>query len=87
MFFIKSICKLYRKKNWLVDIDCRDSYVQMKVLANREDINPYKELSILNRLHDNFKMCDYGFQHLVLTTIVPIDRYFGLMCVFQASRF
>ena len=39
-----------QKKSWLVDIDCRDSYVQMKVLANREDINPYpyKELGALN---------------------------------------
>lgn len=87
MFFIKSICKLYRKESSLVGIDHRDSYAQMKVLANREDINPYKELSVLNQLYDDFKMCSYGFQYFVLTAIVPIDRYFDLICVFQPSRF
>lgn len=47
--------RLYQKyleiidgKNWIVDLDYTDAYFLIKVIACRNEINPYKQLSVLN---------------------------------------
>ena len=49
------------KKNWIVDIAREDCFIAMKIKANRANIDPYKELAVLNRLFDECKISDYGF--------------------------
>lgn len=47
------------KKNWVIDIVREDGFVAIKMIANRADIDPYKELIVLNRLFGKCKISDY----------------------------
>lgn len=38
------------KKNWVIEIVREDGFVAIKIIANRADIDQYKELVVLNRL-------------------------------------
>ena len=40
------------KKNWIFDIIREDRFDAIKIMANKNNIDPYKELNILNRLYD-----------------------------------
>ena len=75
------------KKNWILDIVHEYGFVTIKIIPNRDDINPYKELAVLNRLFDECKISDYGFQCFILKEIISIKKYYNSIFIFKSSRF
>ena len=62
------------QKNWILDIAREDGFVLIKITGNRDDTYPYKELAELNRLFDECKISEYGFQCFILKEIISIKN-------------
>ena len=75
------------RKNWIVNIAREDVFVAIKIIANRANIDPHKELAVLNRLFDECKISDYGFQCFILKEIISIKKYYDSIFIFKSSRF
>ena len=59
----------------------------MKIIANENDIDPYKDLDILNRLYDDSKISNDGFEWFVLREIIYVKKYYRSIFIFKSSRF
>ena len=75
------------KKNWIFDIIREDGFDAIKIMANKNNIDPYKELNMLNRLYDECKFSDYRFEWFVLTEIISVKKYYDSIFGFKSSRF
>ena len=48
----------------------KDAFVLIEVIAGRNDINPYKQISILNEVFNEYEPENYGFNPFALTEII-----------------
>lgn len=69
----------------MVDLEHKDAYVLIKVSACQNDINPYKQLSILNNLYEDYEIEHYGFISFVLTQIISIKDCYGSVFLFKSN--
>ena len=69
-----------------MDLEFKDAFVLIKVIAYRNEINPYKQLSILHNLYDDFEIETYGFIVFTLTQIVSIMDCHASILISKSNR-
>ena len=73
-------------RNWVTGLAFKYNFVLIKVITGRNDINPYKRLSNLYELFNEYKLENYGFNPFVLTEIISIRDCYDSIFLFQFSR-
>ena len=90
MFCFRGLYQKYLEtndgKNQIVDLEFKDAFVLIKVIAYRNEINPYKQLSILNNLCDDFEIETYGFNIFTLTQIVSVRDCHASILISKSNR-
>ena len=56
----------------MVDLVFKNAFVLIKVIADSNDINPWKQLVFCNGLFCDYELEDYSFNPFVLTEIIVI---------------
>ena len=78
--------KTLNGKNWAIGLVFIDAFVLIKVIAGPNDINPYKQLSVLNELFNEYELENYGFNPFVLNEIISIRVCNDSTFLFKSSR-
>ena len=90
MFYFRGLYQKYLEtndgKNQIGDLEFKDAFVLIKVIAYRNKINPYKQLSILNNLCDDLEIETYGFNIFTLTQIVSIRDCHASILILKSNR-
>lgn len=84
------LCREYYNKimgkNWITDLKRKDAFVSVKVICNCDNIDPYKECKVLNKLYENYNIVDQGFDLFFVNQIKAIKYSYDSTVIFTSNN-